>query len=273
MSEKRRYGRIWLGGIHHYPDTLGYAPEGPIRAAVRACLMILARRIEQIDQESEGFAALELVFEEFDELMKRMGESLNIDMHQDFLQCLALARAIMNKFQIDPLYADIEFSDNAEHNIEKIIQRFDDWKKLIRGRFSTKNYDDYLEKFEAQFGTGFFYELSDDDIYEIQERINKLRSLISETKVLDEDHRRRLLRRLEILQAELHKRVSDFDHYYGMAVETYVLLKKYGEGMSQILNEFKGILRIVFRSHSEKEQLPAGEELPLLPTDSNNNDS
>lgn len=235
--------------------------------------MIPDHRIKQINQESNGSAALELVFKDFDVLMESMGESRNVDMHEDFLQCLALARAVMNKFQIDPHYDDIDLSDNAENNVANIIQRFNEWKNIIRGRFSAKNYDDHLGKFEAAFGTGIFYELSDDDISEIQEHINKLRSLISETEFLDEDHRRRLLRRLEILQAELHKRVSDFDHYYGMAVETYVLLKKYGEGMSQICNEFKEILRIVFRSHSEREQLPAGEELPLLPTDSNNNDS
>ena len=235
--------------------------------------MIHDHRIEQINQESEGFAALELVFEEFDLLVERMGASLDIDMHGDFLQCLALARAVMNKFQIDPHYGDIDLSSDAENNVTNIIQRFDEWKNIIRGSFSAKNYDNYLGKFEAAFGTGIFYELSDDDISEIQKHINNLRSLISETELLDEDHRRRLLRRLEILQAELHKRVSDYDRYYGMAVEFYVLFKKYGEGMNQICNEFKEILRIVFQSHSEREHLPAGEELPLLPTDSNNNDS
>ena len=235
--------------------------------------MIHDHRIEQINQESDGFAALEEVFKEFDALVARMGDSPTMDMHEDFLECLALARAVMNKFQIDPHYGEIDLSDNAENNVGEIIQRFKNWKNVIRGRFSTKNYDEYLGKFEEALGTGFFYELSNDDISVIQEHIDKLRSLISETELLDEDYRRRLLRRLEILQAELHKRVSDFDHYYGMAVEIYVLAKKYGEGMSQILNEFKEILRIVFRSHSEREQLPAGEELPLLPTDSNNNDS
>lgn len=235
--------------------------------------MIHDARINQINQESDGLAALELVFKEFDLLVESMGESHRIDRHEDFIQCLALARAVMNKFQIDPHYGEIDLSNDAENNVVNIIQRFNEWKNIIRGRFSAKNYDDYLGKFEAEFGTGIFYEISDDDISAIQKHINKLRSLISETELLDEDHRRRLLRRLEILQAELHKRVSDYDHYYGMAVEIYVLAKKYGEGMSQILDEFKEILRIVFRSHSEREQLPAGEELPLLPTDSNNNDS
>ena len=235
--------------------------------------MISDVRIKQINQESDGFAALELVFREFDLLRERMGQSLDIDMHGDFLQCLALARAVMNKFQIDPTYDEIDLSNDAVNNVANIIQRFNDWKNVMRGSFSAKNYDNYLRKFEAELGTGFFYELSDDDISEIQEHINKLRSLISETEVLDEDHRRRLLRRLEKLQAELHKRISDFDLYYGMAFEFYVLFKKYGEGMSPIRNKFNEILRIVFRSHSEREQLPAGEELPLLPTDANNNDS
>lgn len=229
--------------------------------------------MKKILHESDPFAALELVFEEFDVLVDTMGGSINLDMQTDFVQCLALASAVMNKFQINPNYNEIELSDNAERNIQQIIQRFNDLKNSIRGRFATKNYGDYLEKFEAELGTGFFYELSDDDISDIQEHINILRSMISETELLDDDHRHRLLGRLEKLQAELHKRVSDYDRYYGMAVEIYVLAKKYGEGMSQILNEFKEILRIVFRSHSEREQLPAGEELPLLPTDSNNNDS
>ena len=82
--------------------------------------MIHDHRIEQINQESEEFAALELVFKEFDLLVESMGEPLNIDMLEDFLQCLALARAVMNKFQIDPHYGEVELSHDEEINVMNI---------------------------------------------------------------------------------------------------------------------------------------------------------
>jgi hypothetical protein len=46
--------------------------------------------------------------------------------------------------------------------------------------------------------------------------INELRDELSKESELDEAHKQRLLKRLEALQKELHKKVSDLDHFCGL---------------------------------------------------------
>ena len=43
----------------------------------------------------------------------------------------------------------------------------------------------------------------------MQHLINELRDQISKTEALEQEHQQRLLHRLERLQAELHKKMSD----------------------------------------------------------------
>lgn len=75
--------------------------------------------------------------------------------------------------------------------------------------------DQNRERFTALLGQQFHYFLSDADLARIQTLVNELRDEISRSTKLAEDHRKRLLSRLERLQRELHKRISDLDRFYG----------------------------------------------------------
>ena len=114
---------------------------------------------------------------------------------------------------------------------------------------------------------GFSYEFTDGDLKRVQELINELRDLVTENTELEADHKRRLLKRLEEMQSELHKKVSDFDRYYGLAVDAGVLMKKLGENAKPFVDRIKELTRISWATQSRAENLPSGSEPPLLGND------
>ena len=67
-----------------------------------------------------------------------------------------------------------------------------------------------------KLGKGFFYEFSSGDIDKIQNLINLLREEITKAKFIEDNHKQRLLKRLEKTQSEIHKKVSDLDRFWGL---------------------------------------------------------
>lgn len=91
----------------------------------------------------------------------------------------------------------------------------------------------------------FLYEFSDGDIKRIQTLINELRNLISNTKELENNHKSRLLKRLEKIQSELHKKISDIDRFWGLVGEGGVVLAKLGENAKPRVDRIREIAEIV----------------------------
>lgn len=128
-----------------------------------------------------------------------------------------------------------------------------------------------LESLKAYFANtivhGFHYEFTDGDIKRVQQLLNELRDLIAENSEIEPDHKRRLLKRLEQMQSELHKEVSDLDRYYGLAIEAGVLMKKLGENAKPIVDRIKEVTNISWITQARAENLPSGSEPPLLGND------
>ena len=112
--------------------------------------------------------------------------------------------------------------------------------------------------------TSFAYEFSQGDFDRIQVLINELRSHITENKSFEERHRQRLLKRLEKLQSELHKRVSDLDKFWGMIGDAGVALGKFGEDSKPIVDRIKEITEIVWKTQARTEELPSSTPGPLI---------
>lgn len=119
-------------------------------------------------------------------------------------------------------------------------------------------------RFRTSLGSGFTYEFSQGDLDRVQELVNQLRSLISAGTNLDKEHQQRLLRRLEKLQSELHKKVSDLDRFWGLIGDAGVVLGKLGSDAKPIVDRIRDIADIVWQTQSRAEELPSGTKLPQL---------
>jgi hypothetical protein len=122
----------------------------------------------------------------------------------------------------------------------------------------------FRSQFRAALGTGFSYEFSQGDLDRVQTLVNEIREHISNCKSLESDHRQRLLRRLEKLQSELHKKVSDLDRFWGLVGDAGVVLGKLGNDAKPIVDRIREVAEIVWQTQSRAEELPSGTQLPLL---------
>jgi hypothetical protein len=118
--------------------------------------------------------------------------------------------------------------------------------------------------FAKRTGKGFAYKFSEGDFKRTQQLLNELKDLISKSDEIDEDHKSRLLRKLEGLQSELHKKVSDFDRFWGFIVESAVYLGKSGKAVKPIIDRIQELADIVLRIIAKAEDLPSPPKFPLL---------
>ena len=122
-------------------------------------------------------------------------------------------------------------------------------------------------KFAGIITATFAYEFTEGDVTRIQTLINELRDLIAANDELEDQHKRRLMKRLEKLQSEMHKKMSDLDHFYGLTVEGSVMLKKVGGNLKPIVDRISEITKITWATQSRAEDLPSGSEPPMLGSD------
>jgi hypothetical protein len=200
-------------------------------------------------------------------LEKSLGPAFDLDNltekdYSTILNALALVDAVyLSKgtalFMPKELQEMPVLSDNHAFNAEKIL----DYLRKLSSYASTQLQEHQLStasaKFAAIAGTIFHYEFSDGDLRRIQQLINQLRDDISTSDLFEDQHKNRLLTRLEKLQSELHKKVSDLDKFWGLVGDAGVVLGKFGKDAKPIVDRIKEISDIVWRTQSRAEELPS----------------
>lgn len=151
-----------------------------------------------------------------------------------------ISYAAMVKTEIQPLIDD-EVGSNKKNQLLAAIEN----KKKI------------LDK-------GFFYEFTDGDLNRIQELINELRQEIVASDLFEEGHKRRLLRRLESMQSELHKKMSDVDRIWGLVGDAGIVIGKFGKDAKPFVDRIKELSQIAWKTQARAEELPSSSQNPLL---------
>ncbi len=214
--------------------------EDPVIQTIKLCDLT----IEKINQSrSEGWteAQLAILLETCALLMELMDTGL-LPISADLP-----ITANLSLDQCPKLYAFIRFV-GEECRKEESKLRF----ASLRSRFRTS------------LGSGFVFEFSQGDLDRVQELLNQLRTLFSAGTSFDEEHRQRLLRRLEKLQSELHKKVSDLDRFWGLIGDAGVVIAKLGNDAKPIVDRIREITEIVWQTQSRTEELPSGTKFPQL---------
>lgn len=114
------------------------------------------------------------------------------------------------------------------------------------------------------FDNTFSYEFTDGDIDKVQKLLNELRDIISKSELFTADHQQRVLKRLERLQGELHKTISDLDRFWGLIGDAGIVIGKLGNDAKPIVDRIKEIADIVWRTQAKSEELPSGSSIPFL---------
>jgi len=119
-------------------------------------------------------------------------------------------------------------------------------------------------RFANKLKTGFAYEFTQADLQRIQTLVNQLRDQVASSDFFEPDHQTRLLKRLEQLQQEMHKRVSDLDRFWGLIGDAGVALGRAGMAAKPFVDRISEITQIVWNTQKQSEGLPSNAPLPLL---------
>lgn len=177
---------------------------------------------------------------------------------QDYLEVYAIIQAFIEAHGFQFLLPPATPPSVNRNEIQNILQSQKGAAEVrIYKRESTFHFEHKAEEYRAMFSKVPVYEFSDADFNRIQELINQLRDLIQKAVLIPQQHKNRLLKRLEAMQKELHKRTSDIDRFWGFIAEAGIVARKFGEDL-QPINERVGELgRIVIAVIMSQEGIHA----------------
>jgi hypothetical protein len=165
-------------------------------------------------------------------------------------------------FPLEVTIPELKMEDGFDSNT--IFQFFIELRKILIARDKLLKFEQMKSRFKTSLGGVFVYEFSQGDLEKVQTLLSQLRDQIVASKFIEKEHQQRILRRLEKLQAELHKRVSDLDRFWGLIGDAGVALGKFGNDAKPIVDRIKEITEIVWQTQSRAEELPSGTPIPQL---------
>ena len=193
-------------------------------------------------------------------------DSKRLKYFDKYIQALAFGEVFADARKISFSRREINYAiGESPKNIGIIVSFFRELdntaKTELTRRALLKDFVEAKNRYASVIGKAVVYEFADDDFKRVQDLINELRKLITKSSDFDENHKRRLLRRLEKLQGELHKKMSNLDMQWGLIGDAGVALGKFGENAKPFVDRIGEILQIVGRTQAMAENI--GKELPF----------
>jgi hypothetical protein len=189
------------------------------------------------------------------------------------LQAMAFAQVFVEIHSLN-LGINIPSLNHQIHDDAKVVQVrnfFKLWLSLTKSETKkleqTNTYETAKDYYASMFGKGIFYEFSDDDFGRVQTLLNNLRDLLTKSEDFEDGHRTRLIKKLETLQSELNKRMSDFDRFWGFFIDSGIALSKFWENAKPFRDDVKEIVEIVSRTQAKAENVQKFFPLNLLKGD------
>ena len=162
---------------------------------------------------------------------------------------------------------------NKGKSIQIVASSFEQILTLIETERTSQSLENFEQRAKALVKKVDAIEFTDGDINRLQELINEMRDIATETTELGERHQLRILARLEKLQAEIHKRVTKLDQAWLLMPEIGLALGQFGENAAPMWDRLNETLRIVAGAEARRAQLPSGYKPPFLPSPELDGDS
>lgn len=162
-----------------------------------------------------------------------------------------------------PEILDLDLNDKAQTSL-KIVDLLKGLKITLSKEDEKSHLDETRSHYATAFKNQFAYEFTQGDYDRIQALLNELRELISKSELFEAKHQRRLLMKLEKLQAELHKKVSDIDKFWGLVGDAGIAIGKFGKDAKPFVDRMREITGIIWRTQAKTEELPSDTQMPRL---------
>lgn len=212
------------------------------------------------------------------EFLAKALETLSLNKLQPKYEAiLYIVAEIVANYEEEPYFSNLKFPPlpNAGFSIQDNLREFiiyvafirEQIQPLINDQIGSDRRNQFLVAINSKkkaLEKGFYFEFSDGDLKRIQQIINELRTQVTDSDLFDADHKRRLLRRLEALQSEIHKKMSDVDRIWGLVGDAGIALGKFGRDAKPIVDRIRELTQIAWRTQARTEELPSSSVNPLL---------
>ena len=217
---------------------------------------------------ADNLDALQVLGVEFEKLEGHARQA--VEQHDDYVEALSILRAfaMARDAKLEPFP---EIGPQRNQNISNIATYFNQLRTRVRSELTNRHARGYFEakteEYVALFSRVSVFEFSDADFKRVQDLINELRELFYGSTLITEEHKRRLLRRLEAMHGELRKKTNDIDRFWGFIGEAGIAMRKFGEDLAPISErvlELGGIVMTVIFAKEGIKALPEVSQI-LLP--------
>ena len=198
-------------------------------------------------------------------LLKLSDSKIDNLYHNQYIPAHAFLKSFIQKYDITFSLPGLNLHNPSTENIPQIIEwffSFDEWAK-------TAKVEEIYIKADSLYQDIFnhapsLYELTDDEHQHIQQLIDQLRIAIETAEYLTDEHRRRLLSKLEKMQAEFHKAMSCFDSFLSMWLALGIAANKFGQDIKPLTDRFGEIMQAIGQVISRTEDLTKPLRLPMV---------
>jgi hypothetical protein len=214
----------------------------------------------------DSLDAAAMIAEQFFTAVDKWDETIREKRSAEFIQAMQALRSFSKAHGLDLHNSSPpELSDNPAGNANAVLQWFGEARKKIAININKRTLTHAMEHYDQVFAYRHVIELDDSEIERIQSLINEMRNTLNAAKAIDEKHKERLLQRLERLQSELHKRMSNVDRFWGFLGDMGVALGKFGKDAEPLFAQARKMLEIIYGAQRRQARLPGPAQLPQLP--------
>ncbi len=210
----------------------------------------------------EALAALCTEFERFDGHARQMPEH-----HDDYVEALGILRGFAMARNAS-LEAFPEIGSQRHQNIANIATWFGQLRARVRGELTSRHargyFDSKADEYMSLFNRAAVYQFTDPEFQRMQQLTTELGELFRSSTLLGEDQKRKLLRRLEAMRAEFHRKTNDIDRFWGFMGEAGIAMRKYGQDFEPIADRVLELGEIVIGVIFAREGIKALPELSQL---------
>lgn len=201
-------------------------------------------------------------------------EYLSNDRDRTYKYCIETLGLIVAMNNIGKLGIEIpKVTGEVESDIRKIKELFVALENASAELLFISGTNNDKEFIERERGSAIRYSLTKENADRTQQLINELRDIVNKTNSISDEHKLRLLRKLERLQMEFHKKESDFDRFWGFVGEIGPVIGKFGRDVKPFTDRLRELVDIVTKTQSDGQQVLDNKEnsLPDKSDDHKNN--
>ncbi len=216
--------------------------------------------IQSIPEERNSGAMW--IIDSFFEFIESLNQDERVNEHDMYIEYYHLLEGFLSSKDYNIKHVD--FGSSFLKNIDNVVEVFVEENDFFTNKITKEKVNNSKERYSRIFGNSFVYEFAQEDIDRIQILINELREIVSKSDFFEEKHQARLLRRLEKLQSELHKKVSDVDRFWGLFGDAGIALGKFGKDAKPFFDRIREMTQIVLNTQAKAEGLPSGTSIPEI---------